>query len=498
MKLSELLSVVPEKTVSGNQNPEIKGVVYDPLRVKPGFLYVAINIYTQMDKIELPDGHPFVGDAIRAGSQAVLLQKDIPVPPDVVKIVVPDSRLALAQIAGKFYSHPSRKFKLVGITGTNGKTTTTHIVESILITRYRMGLIGTLYYKVNNNIYKSKDTTPEPPDLQEIFAHMADEQCDYCAMEVSSHAVDFHRVAGIIYESGIWTNLTQDHLDFHQTMDNYRNAKIRWISAIGKDKTVGINVDDPSSEYFLKALHARPITYGLKNRADVTAKNINLGNTGTNFTLVTPKGKIDIQAKLRGEFNLYNMLSAVTGVLHSPLSMEEIGEGLGKNIVVSGRFQPVDRGQDFTVIIDYAHTPDGLVKVLNASRTMNPKRIVTVFGCGGDRDRTKRPQMASIVEELSDRFIITDDNPRTEDPNQIVNDIIHGVKEKKSGRYEIIHDRYEAIKHAITAAQPGDLILVAGKGHENTQTLKDTTLHFNDYEVADEILIQVTGNKAKS
>lgn len=498
MKLSELLSVIPEKTITGNQNPEIEGVVYDPLRVKPGFLYAAINIYTQIDKIELPDGHPFVGDAIRAGATTVLLQNDLPVPEDIVKIVVPDSRLALAYIAGKFYNHPSRKFKMIGITGTNGKTTTTHIMESILLTRYRMGLIGTLYYKVNNKIYESKDTTPEPPDLQDIFSHMVKEQCDYCAMEVSSHAVDFHRVAGLIYEAGVWTNLTQDHLDWHKTMDNYRNAKIRWLSAIEKEKTVGINIDDPSSEYFLQALKAQPITYSLKNRADVTAKNIDLGRTGTNFTLVTPKGEIDIRAKLRGEFNLYNMLSAVTGVLHSPLTMQEIKAGLEKNIVVSGRFQPVDRGQDFAVIIDYAHTPDGLVKVLNAARTMNPNRIVTVFGCGGDRDRTKRPQMAAIVEELSDHFIITDDNPRTEDPDQIVNDIIEGVKEKNTGRYEIIHSRYKAIQHSIETAQPGDIILIAGKGHESTQTLKDKTLHFNDFEVADEVLIQYLGNKPES
>ncbi|MBN1903079.1 UDP-N-acetylmuramoyl-L-alanyl-D-glutamate--2,6-diaminopimelate ligase [Candidatus Sumerlaeota bacterium] len=496
MKLSELLSVAPEKKVTGDQDPEINGVVYDPLRVKPGFLYAAINIYTQLDKIELPDGHPFVDDAIRAGACAVLLQNDKPVPSHIVKIVVPDSRLALALIAGKFYNHPSRRFKLIGITGTNGKTTTTHIVESILLTRYRMGLIGTLYYKINNKIYKSKDTTPEPPDLQEIYAHMANEKCDYCAMEVSSHAVDFHRVAGIEYEAGIWTNLTQDHLDFHLTMDNYRNAKIQWISSLAKDKTVGINIDDPSANLFLNALRAKPILYGLKGKSDVTAKNIHLGNDGTDFTLATPKGEIDVHARLRGEFNLYNMLAAVTGALHTPLSLEEIKAGLEKNIAVAGRFQPVERGQDFTVLVDYAHTPDGLTKVLNAARTMKPERLITVFGCGGDRDRTKRPIMASIVEEMSDNFIITDDNPRTEDPDQIMNDIIQGIKEKKGGKYEIIHDRYEAIKHAITTAKSGDLILIAGKGHESTQTLKDTTLHFNDFEVADEILLEMKRGKA--
>ena len=488
MKLSELLSILKEKKITGQGDPEIKGVVYDPLRVKPGFLYVAINIYTQLDKIELPDGHPFVNDAIKAGAAAILLQNDLPVPENVVKIKVEDSRLALAHIANKFYQEPWRKFKLIGITGTNGKTTTAHITESLLLSRYRTGLIGTLYYKVNNKIYQSKDTTPEPPDLQEIFTHMAQEKCHYCTMEVSSHAVDFHRVAGLEYESGVWTNLSQDHLDWHKTMNNYRNAKISWFSTIGKDKTVGINIDDPSAEYFKEATKAQIITYSLKQPADVTARNVQLKGTGTEYTLVTPKGEIDIKARLRGEFNLYNMLTAVTAVLHSPLTLEEIKAGMEKEIVVAGRFQPVEQGQDFTVIIDYAHTPDGLIKVLNAARTMKPNRIVTVFGCGGDRDRSKRPQMAAIVEELSDHFIITDDNPRTEDSGQIADDIIQGIKDKNSGKYEVIHDRYDAIKHAIETAKPKDLILVAGKGHETSQTLKDTTIHFNDYEVAEEIL----------
>lgn len=488
MKLEKLLSVVTEKKVTNNLNPEIKGVVYDPLRVKPGFLYVAINIYTQLDKIELPDGHPFVNDAIKAGASAVLLQRDMPVPNDVVKIVVPNSRLALALIASEFCGHPSQKFKLIGITGTNGKTTTAHIIESILVQNYRTGLIGTLYYKINGKIYKSKDTTPEPPDLQEIFTNMNEQKCDYCVMEVSSHGIDFNRVAGLKYVLGVWTNFTQDHLDWHKTMNNYRSTKLRWFASLEPDEIVIINVDDPSVKYFIDAARAKKITYGIKNSADVTARNIKLGGDGTVFTLITPVGEIDVQAKLRGKFNLYNMVCAAAAAHTQGISLEKIKSGLEGEIIVAGRFQSVNQGQDFTVIVDYAHTPDGLLKVLNAARSMNPERIITVFGCGGDRDPSKRPKMGAIVKELSDIAIITDDNPRTEDPEEIMDQIVTAFKDRVNNDYKVIHDRHEAIQHAIDIAKTNDLILIAGKGHENTQTLRDRTIHFNDYEVANEIL----------
>lgn len=487
MKLHELLSVLKEKEIVGDQNPEIRGIAYDPLRVKAGFLYVAINIYTQLDKIELPDGHLFINDAIKAGAAAVVVQRDVSVPQNIVKVIVPDSRRALALISGRFYGHPSKSFKLIGITGTNGKTTTAHIVESILKQKYRTGLIGTLYYKINGQIYSSKDTTPEPPDLQEIFMQMRDQECEYCVMEVSSHGIDFHRVDGLDYEVGIWTNLTQDHLDWHRTMENYRNTKLKWFSSIPENKTVVINIDDPSSKYFANAAKAKIITYGIDNEPDITAKDIVFTGGKTTFKLVTPDFYIDIESKLRGKFNLYNMLAAAASAYALGVRSEEIKEGLESEIVVAGRFQSVDKGQNFSVIIDYAHTPDGLVKVLNAARSMKPSRIITVFGCGGDRDRSKRPEMARIVEEFSDFFIITDDNPRTENPLQIVDDIVSGLK-SNYGNYKIIHDRREAIKYAIDIAQLGDIVLIAGKGHESTQTLKDKTIHFNDYEVASEIL----------
>ncbi len=488
MKLSALLSVLPEKKVFGNQAPEITGVVYDPLRVTPGCLYVAINIYTQLDKIEIPDGHPLLPDAVRAGAVAVVLQQDQPVPAGVVKILVPDSRYALALLAVEFYRHPARSLQLIGVTGTNGKTTTTHVIESLLMTRYRAGLIGTLYYKINGRICNSKDTTPEPPDLAAIFTEMGNEKCDFCTMEVSSHAVDFHRVVGVDYQAAAWTNLSQDHLDWHKTMENYRHAKLRWLSSLGPQQHVALNHDDPSAPFFIERVRAQKVLYGLKNKADVTARDYRFSADGTRFTLVTPRGEIEVQAKLRGEYNLYNMLAGVAAVLHTPLTLAELKQGLEKNIAVAGRFQPIALGQPFSVIIDYAHTPDGMETVLRAARAMNPQRLITVFGCGGDRDRAKRPLMAAAVEAHSDRFIITDDNPRTEDPDQIVGDIMAGLQKKQSGAHEVIHNRRDAIRHALDQAQPGDLVLVAGKGHESSQILKDRTIHFNDYEVAEELL----------
>ncbi len=493
MKLNQLLSVIPQTTsVTGDIDREIAGVVYDPLRVDRDFLYVAINIYTQLDKIEHPDGHKFVDKAIEAGATAVILDHDMPVPDKVTKIIVPDSRLALALISGEFYGHPSRQMKLIGVTGTNGKTTTAHVIEAILLEKFRIGLIGTLYCKVAGEVKKSKDTTPEPPDLQEIFQDMVNSDCTHAVMEISSHGVDFHRVEGVDYEVGGWTNFTQDHLDYHGTMEEYMECKLQWVRTLDSDKHMIVNVDDPAVEHFANASKAKVFTYGLKGNADVTARNVELSGEGTKFTLVTPHGEINVNAKLRGQFNLYNMLCGAAMCLPMGVELETIKDGLEKLTVVFGRFHPVERGQDFAVIIDYAHTPDGLVNVLDAARATNPKQLVTVFGCGGDRDRAKRPLMAEVVDKKSDRFIITDDNPRTENPEQIVNDIIEGVSSGKD-KFEVIHDRGKAIEHAINTAEPGDMIIIAGKGHETIQTLKNTTLEFNDVEVADGFIAKRLG-----
>ncbi|AXA36723.1 MAG: UDP-N-acetylmuramoyl-L-alanyl-D-glutamate--2,6-diaminopimelate ligase [Candidatus Hydrogenedentota bacterium] len=495
MKLSQLLAVVPEaKVVQGHTDHEITGVIYDPLRVKPGYLYVAINIYTQLDKIEIPDGHDVVDKAIEAGAVAVLLERDVPVPAHITKILAPSSRAALARLAGEFYGHPSRKLKLIGVTGTNGKTTTTHVVESILSEKYRVGLMGTLYFKVAGEIRKSKDTTPEPPDLQEIFLQMVEGNCTHCVMEVSSHGVDLHRVDGLEFEVGAWTNLTQDHLDYHKTMEAYRECKMRFISWPTPEKHVVLNIDDPNFNYFKEAARAKVVTFGIENPADIMARDIEYSVNGTKFTLVTPKGSVQINSRLRGQFNVYNSLTGAGVCYALGEDLETIKRGLEKPIIVAGRFQPVERGQDFVVVVDYAHTPDGLVKVLNAARATKPKRIITVFGCGGDRDATKRPIMGQIAEEMSDLVIVTDDNPRTEDPEVIVQNILAGIRDRS--KVEVIHDRYQAIARAIEIAQTGDLVLIAGKGHETTQTLKDRTIEFNDFKVADELVAKRLGQKA--
>ncbi|MBD3290418.1 UDP-N-acetylmuramoyl-L-alanyl-D-glutamate--2,6-diaminopimelate ligase [candidate division KSB1 bacterium] len=486
MKLTDLLDELPSKTISGDPSGiDIKGLVYDPLRVNDGFLYVAINIYTQLDKIEIPDGHDVVEDAIKNGAAAVVLQKDMDVPDSVVKIVVPDSRYALALLANKFYDYPSRDIRMIGITGTNGKTTTTHIVESILGQKFRVGLIGTLYYKINGKIFKSKDTTPEPPDLQEIFTHMNNERVQYCAMEVSSHGIEFFRVHGVGYDAAVFTNLTQDHLDFHKTIENYRNTKLKLFGWLKDDDYAIINIDDPSASYFMEASRGKVLKYGIKNPADISAKNIEMTIKGMKFTLVTPDGEIDVMPKLVGTFNIYNILAAVGVCWSEGLDLETIKKGLEENIKVSGRFELVDKGQDFSVVVDYAHTPDGIENVLKLAQDLKPNRVITVFGCGGDRDKEKRPIMGDIVSRFSDHFVITADNPRNEEPQLIANDIKKGIQHKD---YKEIPDRYEAIQYAIKEANPGDLVLLLGKGHETTQTLKHKTIHFNDVEVAEEIL----------
>jgi len=489
MKLTELIHELPKKQLNGTiGTQEISGIVYDPLRVKPNFLFVAISMYTQLDKIEIPDGHDRVHDAIKNGATVVVLERDMNIPDAVVKIIVPNSRHALAILANKFYGYPARAMKMIGITGTNGKTTTTHIIESILKQQYRVGLIGTLYYKINGVIYKSKDTTPEPPDFQEILTNMKNQQVDFCAMEVSSHGIELYRVDGIKYNAAIFTNLTQDHLDFHKTMENYRNTKMKLFSWLHDDDSAIVNIDDPSALYFLNAAKSHQLTYGIKNNADISAKNIHMTIKGTDFTLVTPGGEIDVHAKLVGSFNLYNMLGAVGAAISQHIDLEVIKKGLEEQIKVAGRFELVDKGQPFSVVVDYAHTPDGIINVLSLAKSLKPKRIITVFGCGGDRDKEKRPMMGDAVAQYTDLMIITADNPRNEDPAVIANQIKTGIKNKD---YKEIPDRHEAIACAIKEAREGDIVMLLGKGHETTQTLKDRTIHFNDVEVAEEILSSI-------
>lgn len=489
MKLQTFLDDLSDKKVSGGQTDvKIKGIAYDPLRIEPGFIYVAINIYTQLDKIEIPDGHPLAGDAIRNGAVAVVLQEDVAVPPNIVKILVPDSRKALGILANRFYGYPSHQMKLIGVTGTNGKTTTTHVIESIFIQKYKIGLIGTLYYKLNGEIRKSKDTTPEPPDLQAILREMADLHFDYCVMETSSHGIEFHRLEGCRFNVALYTNLTQDHLDFHKTMENYLNAKLKLFRWLKPGDFAVINHDDAYAADFIGAARAKVITYAIDKTSDVMAKKIQYAINGTRYRLETPAGSIDIDTRLVGRFNVYNALAGVGVAISQGIDLGTIKSGLERPIRVSGRFELVDKGQAFSVVIDYAHTPDGMENVLSLAKSLNPKRLITVFGCGGDRDREKRPIMGQIASQYSDDVILTADNPRNEDPQQIIREIEAGCEAKKA---TTIIDRGEAINRAIGMARPGDIVMILGKGHELTQTLKDRTIPFNDREEAEKALDRV-------
>lgn len=493
MNLQTYLDDLKEKRISGPvPDVEVKGVAYDPLRIEPGFIYVAINIYTQLDKIEIPDGHPLVADAVAKGAICVVVQQDVAVPAGAVKVVVPDSRYALGILANRFYGYPSERLTLVGVTGTNGKTTTTHVIESIFSEKYKVGLIGTLYYKINGQIHKSKDTTPEPPDLQAILRQMADLECQYCFMETSSHGIEFHRLQGCRYRVAVFTNLTQDHLDFHKSMENYLEAKLKLFRWLGEEDYAVINIDDPYGARFVAATRANVLTFGIYSPADIMAREIEYGIGGTRYNLVTPRGSIDISTRLLGRFNVYNALSGVGTAIAQGIDLEMIKRGLERPIRVAGRMEMIDRGQEFTVVVDYAHTPDGMDNVLGLARGLNPRQLITVFGCGGDRDKEKRPLMGQSAAQFSDTIILTADNPRNEDPVQIIADIAAGCDRSKVT--EII-DRREAIQHAISIARPGDIVMILGKGHETTQTLKERTIPFNDREEAEKALEALTGYK---
>jgi len=486
MDLQLYLDDLSEKKVTGTPaGIEITGIAYDPLRIRPGFIYVAINIYTQLDKIEIPDGHLFVKEAIANGAVCIVLQNDMELPAGVVKVVVPDSRYALGILANRFYGRPSEQLKLVGVTGTNGKTTTTHVIESIFIENNKVGLIGTLYYKLNGEIRKSKDTTPEPPDLQAILREMADRDFSYCFMETSSHGIEFHRLQGCRFRVAVFTNLTQDHLDYHKTMDNYLNAKLKLFRWLGAEDFAVINIDDPYGGRFVEATRANVLTYGIYSPADIMARDTHYDIGGTRYTLVTPKGDIDINTRLLGRFNVYNALAGVGTAIAEGIDLEQIKRGLERPIRVAGRMEMVDRGQPFTVVVDYAHTPDGMENVLGLARGLNPRKLITLFGCGGDRDKEKRPIMGGVAARFSDEIILTADNPRNEDPLQILAEIRTGCE---AARVTEIIDRRAAIRHAIEMAGPGDIVMILGKGHETTQTLKEHTIPFNDREEAEKAL----------
>lgn len=387
--------------------------------------------------------------------------------------------------------------KLIGITGTNGKTTTSYFCESIFKEAgYKTGVLGTVYNKIGEKFIKHSLTTPESYDLQEILYNMVKENVKYVIIEVSSHALSLRRVEGCEFDIGIFTNLTQDHLDFHKNFDDYRNTKLKLFTEyanLSKEFKGVINIDDENGKFFINSMNKNYLTYGIRKKANVSAENLELKNDKTKFLLKSFGKSILIELQLKGIFNVYNSLSAATSAIAENIEMDVIKKGLENLQCVPGRMEEI-RGKNFSVFVDYAHTPDGLYNILLSAKEMSKGRIILVFGCGGDRDRGKRPIMGEIAAKFADYFIITSDNPRSEEPEKIIEEIEEGVKKIKGKRifeYETEPDRKSAIRKALKFAKENDLVIIAGKGHENKQIFKDRVIHFDDREMVREILKEI-------
>ena len=481
---------------------EVTSIAYDSRTVTPGAVFVAVRGAQR-------EGTTYAAQAIEKGAVAIVADRAADGDAGVPWIVAGDGRVALAACAAAFYRHPSERLLLVGVTGTNGKTTSTYLLEGVFnACGWTSGRIGTTGHRVGTQERAAARTTPEAPDLQALLREMVDAGCHACAMEVSSHALDLERVTFTRFGAAIFTNLTRDHLDYHGDMEAYFAAKRRLFEMLPPEAPAAINIDDPRGERLLD-IAKRPVTYALAREADVCPTSLTLTLEGIDAELRTPSGPMRLRTRLPGRPNAYNVLGVVAACVALDVPLASITAGLASVTAVPGRFELVSRAQDdINVIVDYAHTDDALKNLLETARALAPKRIVTVFGCGGDRDRTKRPLMGAVAARLSDLVILTSDNPRSEDPAAIIEDIKRGLVQperptKHAGQavasvqstpWVAIVDREEAITRAIVDAMPGDLVLIAGKGHEATQTIGDRVLPFEDGAVARAALRRRTGS----
>jgi UDP-N-acetylmuramoyl-L-alanyl-D-glutamate--2,6-diaminopimelate ligase len=487
MRLSEILSLLPfSEQFSETYDIEINEIKMDSREITKGDLFVCIRGFTV-------DGHDYVKEAVSNGAAVIVAEKNITA--SVPVIVVSDTVRFLAMAATKYYDFPSNGVPLIGVTGTNGKTTVTYLLEKIFqFHANKTAVIGTIQMKIGETVYPVDNTTPDALFLQKTFRKMIDEGVERVIMEVSSHALDQGRVYGCDYNIAIFTNLTQDHLDYHDSMDDYLRAKSLLFAQLGNKyrltdrKYAIINHDDPACRKLKRATSQAVVTYGIDNESSIMAKSISLSPTGTHFLLCTPKGDVEIRSKLIGKFNVSNMLAASSAALVSGVPLDTIKRALESIKGVNGRFELVQHKHPFSVIVDYAHTPDSLENVLKTICEFAKQNVYVVVGCGGDRDRTKRPLMAKMAIKYTDCAIFTSDNPRTEDPNDIISDMISGLPDT-SENYKVIVDRKKAIFYAIQQAKKDDIILIAGKGHETYQQIGHTKLHFDDREIAKEALL---------
>ena len=495
--LAQLAELVDGSAIHGDSNIEITGIEHDSRKVEAGTLFVCIAGFHV-------DGHKFIPQAVEKGAKAILTTRkveDVEVPEGIAVFQVPELKEALDAIVPFFHDYPAQKMRVIGITGTNGKTTTSYLIRAILREAgYKVGLIGTIQIMMEEEVFPIHNTTPDVVELQHTLAIMRDKGMDYVVMEVSSHALDQNRVAGIEFDTAVFSNLTQDHLDYHKTLENYKLAKARLFDLLGqegvkKNKTAVVNADDEAGATMLEHAHCRHLTYGIENAASLQAANVEVLASGASFTLQEAfLGEIHLNLHITGIFNVYNVMAAVGAAIAEKIDPAAIEAALAKFTSVPGRFELVKAGQDFSIIVDYAHTPDGVENVLNTARRIAKKKIIAVFGCGGDRDRTKRPIMGRLAAELADVVIATSDNPRSEDPAFILSEVEAGVKETIGDKHhECIIDRREAIFRAVELAETDDIVIILGKGHEDYQILKDKTIHFDDKEVAREAVAAKKG-----
>lgn len=481
MILKSLLKGLDYEVIKGNEESKVQNIRYDNRKIEQGDAFVCVKGF----KV---DGHSFIGDAIKKGARVLIVQEEVSVQEDITIIKVKDTRKALAIMSSNYFGNPKDKLKIIGITGTNGKTTSAFIIKSILEKAgFMTGLIGTIANYIGNKKVDAVRTTPESYELHELFKNMVDAGVEYCVMEVSSHSLELDRVYGIQFEEGIFTNLTRDHLDFHKTFENYYNAKFKLFE---RSNHSIINLDDPYGANIVKDIEEREVktkvsTFSIEKESDFKAFEIKSHSNGSEFK-VNLEGVEEFSINIPGEYNIYNSLGCIICAYNLNIPMDKIKEGLSE-VVIPGRCELVakEKNLPYSIIIDYAHTPDGLENILSTVKAFTKNRMISVFGCGGDRDKVKRPQMGKIGCELSDIAIITSDNPRSEEPMDIINDI---VKPLNYDNFIIEVNRKEAIRKAMNMALEGDVIVIAGKGHETYQILKDETIHFDEREVVYDIL----------
>lgn len=479
MLLSELIKDLIVLDVKGDCSIEIRGISYDSRKTGEGHLFVCIDGLTT-------DGHDFAYEALRSGAAAYIAQRDLQLPEGCPVIRTSDNRIALAHISDRFYGHPSSRLNLIGITGTKGKTTTSFMVKSILEAAGRkVGIIGTLGARIGERVMHSERTTPESLELQELLSLMADEGVDDVVMEVSSQGLALHRVDSCEFDIGVFTNLSRDHIGEkeHASLEDYLKSKCLLFKMC---KSGLVNLDSQYAKAVMEGADCEIYTFGLEGGAGIKAENILKMPGSVSFDINSPWYNGRLFVNIPGRFTVYNALAAagIGGMLS--VSAEAVKDGLNK-VQVPGRAETVDTERDFSVIIDYAHTPDSLENILSTVREYTAGKLICVFGCGGDRDRSKRPMMGAISGELADYTVITSDNPRSEEPGAIIKDVEAGIR-STTGRYKCITDRRKAIEHALLEAQKGDVIVLAGKGHETYQEFKHKTIHFDEREVVLELL----------